>query len=331
MEENKEVDKIFDIITAGSATVDVFIKTHVSRIPSGKRHKELIAYPLGEKILAEDLHQEIGGGATNTAVSFSRMGFRTAYLGVLGQDNNAELIIDSLNKENIFFLGKKKKNAKTNYSVILDSQLDDRTILVYKDASEKLEAKDIDEINSRWFYMSSLKISTMEKAVVLAKEAGACVVFNPSNYTANLGKKKLAKVLKNTDVLIFNKQEAQLLLAKRCDEIHLLRELAKIVEMPVITDGKNGAWVYSKEIIYHAPASKNLKIIETTGAGDAFASGFVSGLMLRLGVEKSLKLGMLNSESVISHLGAKNILLNKENGLRLLKKDSRLIHKIVSK
>ena len=90
---------IYDIITAGSATVDVFVKTHVSRIRDKNKHEDFIAYPLGEKILVEDLHQEVGGGGTNTAVAFSRMGFKTGYFGALAKDNNSELIISTLKKD----------------------------------------------------------------------------------------------------------------------------------------------------------------------------------------------------------------------------------------
>ena len=302
----------------------------MSKIPADKRHREMIAYPLGDKILAEELHQEIGGGAVNTATAFRRMGFKTAYLGILGNDSNTQLVLDYLKKEKISFVGK-IKDFKTNYSVILDSQLDDRTILVYKGASEHLIPSDIKNFDARWLYMTSLKLPTMEKLSKKAKEAGATVAFNPSSYTSKIGQKKLKKVLNNTDILIFNKEEARMLLGTREDVIHLLKRLKEIVRIPVVTDGKNGAWVLKDDIIYHTTPKKNLKIVETTGAGDAFGSGFVSGLLLMKSIPEALRLGMLNSESVIGYLGATNILLDKNHALKLLKKDKRKVDEIVLK
>ena len=78
---------MFNIITFGSAVVDVFVNTE---LPEKQKH---IAYPIGSKILIKDLKFDIGGGGTNTAVAFSRLGLKTGYIGKLGDDEQGQDII----------------------------------------------------------------------------------------------------------------------------------------------------------------------------------------------------------------------------------------------
>ena len=72
----------FDVITFGSAVVDVFVDTDVSE------KKNFISYPVGSKILIKDLKIDVGGGGTNSGVAFSRLGLKTGYIGKLGDDEN---------------------------------------------------------------------------------------------------------------------------------------------------------------------------------------------------------------------------------------------------
>lgn len=299
-------------------------------ISTADTKQELLAYPSGEKILVNNLHQEIGGGGTNTAVGFSRMGFKTGFFGALARDRNSEIILENLSAEKVDFLGVRKSGG-TNVSVVLDSQYDDRTILVFKDVSEKLEKKDIKKLDARWLYCTTMQgksFSVLEKIVSVAKKQGVKVVFNSSSYLTKQGLKTCLPIFKHTDILILNRDEAKALFEGKNDIDELLKKLRKHVKMPIITDGKNGAYVLVDKTIISAKPKKNLKIKETTGAGDAFSTGFISGMMMQLKIDDCLKLGMLNSESVIQKLGAKNDLLTKNRAFELLKKDKRTITKL---
>ena len=99
---NPELIKMYDVITVGSATVDVFVKTdnELIRIKTKTCQEDLIAYPCGKKVLIEQLDFMTGGGATNTGVCFSRLGLKTACLGMVGKDDNGKHIIEELKKEN---------------------------------------------------------------------------------------------------------------------------------------------------------------------------------------------------------------------------------------
>jgi ribokinase len=315
-------DFMYDVITIGSATFDVFAKTEseLITIKTNNIKEELIAYPSGSKILMKSLNFSIGGGGTNTAVAISRLGLKAAYLGNVGKDEHGRRIIELLKKEEVDFIGTISEDM-TNYSVILDSNDDDRTILVYKDASEKLDYKDIDreKLMARWFYFSAIDIKLLEKLSDYAVKKGIKVAFNPSNYLAEKGSERLKKVLKNTDLLILNNEEAELLVGKASILI-LLHRLQKLgPDIVVITQGSKGADVLYSDTVYQADALK-VKVLETTGAGDAFGSSFLAGFILKNSIEYAIKLGIVNSASVVSKIGSKE-------GLLKAKEASDLIHK----
>lgn len=306
----------YDIITVGSATVDVFAHTDPAQSEILKVHHHTdIAYPLGAKILIKELNIFTGGGGTNTAVAFSRLGLKTAYLGMIGNDSNGEMISKNLTEEKVEFIGHKGKTS--GYSVILDSVNDDRTIFAYKGCNNDLKLKDSEmkNLDSHWFYFSSMLndgFKTLEKLAKYAKKRHIKIAFNPSLYLVKKGSSHLKNILSNTEVIIFNKEEAQALHKTESENIfELISETMKLgPKIVVISDGKNGCSCYnSYDKIFYALKPAKVRIVETTGAGDAFASGFIAGLITGKTTELSLKVGMLNAESVIRALGAKNILL----------------------
>jgi ribokinase len=322
----------YDVITVGSSTVDVFAHTDPNQSELLKVHEHNdIAYPLGSKIIIKNLNIFTGGGGTNTAVAFSRLGLKTAYLGRIGNDNNGEVIFKNLSDEHVDFLG--LRQGISGYSVILDSVHDDRTIFTFKGCNDEFDLKGIDlkHLDTKWFYFSSMinySFSALEKLALFARKQGIKIAFNPSLYLAKKGSRYMRHILKNCEALICNKEESQALLSTISDNIfHLLAESAKLgPKIVVITDGKNGATCYNTydKMFYATHPLTHLRIIETTGAGDAFASGFVAGIIRGKSMDISLKIGMLNAESVISALGAKNILLD-SSAFAFAEKDSRTV------
>ncbi len=309
---------MYDIIASGSATVDVFLKTTGEELIDIKtRDSEEIftCYPLGSKMLVKELQFMTGGGGTNTAVSFSRMGLKTAYLGNVGEDANGSRVIEEVKKEGVDFIGTRGKQ-QTNYSVILDSIGHDRTILVYRDASDRLDFSKLkkSKLKAGWLYFSSMRGKSFGTAVRLAKLAeknSTKVAYNPSSYQVKEGAKKLRPLLERTDVLIFNREEASLLTGLRKETpieklLKAVRDLGP--KLAVITEGSKGASCSDGINVYKIKPGK-IKIMETTGAGDAFASGFVAALARGRDIEFSLRLGLANAVSVIKHYGAKNRLL----------------------
>lgn len=295
----------FDIITFGSAVVDVFVDTDISE------ENNFISYPVGAKILIKDLKFDIGGGGTNTAVAFSRLGLKTGYIGKVGKDDNGKKILRLMRKERVKFLGRKDKNENTGYSVILDSKGGDRTILTYKGANDNIFLEDLKlrKIKTKWLYYSSLLNSSLKTQIALArimKKRGVKLAFNPSSYLTKR-KELIMPLLKLTDILVLNKEESQMLVGKK--EKDLLKGLHELTKgTVVITDKDKKIMAYDGKQKYYLMPNK-VKVVERTGAGDAFASGFVAGQIVGWSILDSLKLGLEESESVIRYFGAKNRLL----------------------
>jgi len=93
----------YDIISVGSAVVDAFVRTGV------KEKKKEISFPIGTKILVNDLFFSIGGGGMNTSASFSKLGLKTGYLGKIGSDYNSILVLKELKENKVDFLGTRAK------------------------------------------------------------------------------------------------------------------------------------------------------------------------------------------------------------------------------
>ncbi len=300
---------MFDVISFGSAVVDVFLDTDIAE--KGK----FMCYPVGSKILMKNLRFSIGGGGTNSSVAFSRFGFKTGYIGKIGDDNYGKEVIKMLKNEKIKFLGKMEKETVSGYSIVLDSKENNRTILTYKGINNHLNFSELNlkKIKTKWLYLSSLlgdSFNSQKKLVKILNKKNTKIAFNPSDYL--IKKNNLRDLLKYCKVLILNKEEA-MLLSNLNDSNKLLENLYKLIKtngIVVITNGNKKISAYNGKNKFYLMPSK-IKIIEKTGAGDAFASGFVSGQMLGKTIQDSLKLGLIESQSVIKHFGAKNKLLKR--------------------
>ncbi|MBU0907682.1 MAG: carbohydrate kinase family protein [Nanoarchaeota archaeon] len=293
----------YDIITFGGAVVDAFIYTNVHEV------KKEMCYPVGEKIEINKLHFETGGGGTNTAVSFAKLGLKTGAIIKLGKDGNSQLILNELKKNKIDFLGK-QEDGLTDFSVILDSKEHDRTILTYKEKSNDIALPEVSlmKLKTSWFYFSAADNSSLDtqKALALyASKNNIKIAYNPSSYLTKKGINHIKKILDHTEVLILNDEEARDLVPEG-DLFKGLHTLGpKIV---CITFGGQGNKVSDgNRVLTSIP--RKIKIAERTGAGDAFASGFVAGIIKTNDIETAIKIGSLNAESVIQIPGAKNGLL----------------------
>lgn len=304
---------MYDVITLGSGTVDVFVKTKKPEIMKHKGHDD-VCYAIGEKILVEDLHVDTGGGGTNTAVAFSRLGLKTGWIGEIGTDLHAKTILDEMKREKVDFLGGKGKGM-TGYSVILTGLEHDRSILAFKGVNDKLSPCEVPwkKLRTKWFYFSSMlnqSFETLKKTAIFAKKKGIKYAFNPSMYVAKMGVKALKPIIEDCDLLVMNKEEAQALLGRNCGCKELLAGLKKYAKIAVITDGPKTAHAYNG-IAHYQLQPPQIKIVETTGAGDAFASGMVAGIIIKKDIEQAMQWGMANSGSVIQHIGAKQNLLTR--------------------
>ena len=234
---------MYDVITVGSSTLDVFAKANFSEIIKIKEPKgetELLAFPSGSKILIDDINFTIGGGGTNTAVALSRLGNKVAYLGKIGDDIVGSAIEKELNKEKINQICIHTK-GKSGYSLILDTLEHDRTILTYKGVNDTLAYSEtpVKKLKTKWFYFSSMmgeSFKTIEKLSDFAAKNSIKIAFNPSAYLAEKGAPFLRKILENTEILVLNKEEACLLAGHEDMEGMLFKLRSLGPKIVIITD-----------------------------------------------------------------------------------------------
>lgn len=310
---------MYDVITVGSATVDAFAETDKSCV-KGKKY----SFKMGSKLLIKDLHFNVGGGGVNTSVCFSRLGLKTAYIGKLGRGENSRRIINLIKDEKIDISMVSRENSRTGFSIILDSKGHDRTILAFKGSNDDLQIKDIrhDYITTPWIYMSSMMGKSWDTLKHLAEYASTHEIklaFNPSKYLTEKGLNYLKPIISKCEILIMNYEEAKDL-AKKKDVRQMLKVLNEAgPRIVVITNGASLVYAYDGEKIYTLKPNK-VKVLETTGAGDAFSSSFVAGVIKTDDMEFSLQLALANSEAVLTHYGAKNNLMKMGEAIRAIKK-----------
>lgn len=319
---------MYDIITFGSAAWDTILKP--KKLTSLKYDKESlnqkeVCFPLGSKIDIDEIYFNSGGGGTNTAATFAKQGFKTAFYGMTGKDLAGQEIVGELkslkiNTKLVFSTDKKP----TNHSIVILGENQERTILAYRGAAELMEKKSIPwkKIKTKWIYLAPLTgllclpagrqaTTPFESIVNFAFEKKIKIAVNPS--IAQLSLKNFSEIAQKIDVLILNQEEASFLTKIPFeDEQAVFKKIDEICSGVVImTEGGEGVTVSDGKYVYSAKPSPNRKIVDTTGAGDSFASGFVSEFMRSDDVEKSIQLGMANSEGCLSQIGAKNGLLKK--------------------
>jgi len=334
---------MFDVITIGTATRDVFLESDLFRVVHDPMHLKRLGFRTGEaqcfalggKVEIGAPTLTVGGGAANAAVTFARQDLKTAAVIKIGRDENGAAVLRDMKKEKVSSVALYDKGAMTAYSVILLSNSGERTILDYRGASAKMEKSEIPfkRLKAKWAYIVPGKIpfSVISLIVAHLKSQGAKIAVNPSRHYIELGAKQLKPILSRLDVVIMNREEASYLTGVRYEEEHkIFRRLDELVDgIAVMTDGPKGVMVSDGDRVFSAGIFREKKLVDRTGAGDAFGSGFVSGLMSRgfesgrrastEAIKYAIRLASANATSVVEAVGAQPGILRKNQ----FKRDAR--------
>lgn len=335
--------------TIGSAMYDIFISYDAPALVT-LDHTRLLTIPAGKKIEVTGLSHHSGGGSTNTAVAFKRLGLDASAFFKIGTDDAGEFIKHDLQttKVSIDHIIETEEEA-TGTSFVIPSPDGNHAILTARGANLTLTADDIpwDMIrNLDYLYVTALSGNTAHLLPLIAQKAHASnvpVATNPGTSQLVKGAQYLKEALKYIDTLIVNAYEAQLLFSSlACDKILSAQPYAIDAQAPllmqkwftinqqnytiqhffhhvlrcgprivVVTNGKEGVYVATKERILFHP-SLETEVVSTVGAGDAFASTFVGSLLLGKNIEEAIRFGILNSTSVLHYAGAKTGLLTRQ-------------------
>jgi sugar/nucleoside kinase (ribokinase family) len=301
------------IISIGAATQDVFAAGRALHAKRDVRsHAYVEQFPLGAKLELDQVFYDTGGGATNAAVTFARQGFHSLYGGKIGRDPAGAEVLRVLKREGIDsqHVNIDDKHG-TGYSVILLAPNGERTILAYRGASENLRQHDFSQhpIQAHWMYISSLagNMDLLKRLLQYANRAGIKVALNPGHGELAQAR-KLRGFLQGVHVLMANREELQLLFGGE-EPVQTMVSGMTACPYLVLTDGPNGSYVSDGQTIYFAGQYQKVRVVDRTGAGDAFCSGFVSGIAKGASLEYALTFASANSTSVVQAVGAKTGIL----------------------
>lgn len=308
---------MFDVITIGASTRDVFLVSKEFQIINSPRfaggQAECVA--LGSKIDVDEIVYATGGGATNAAATFAKLGFSTGIVSRIGNDDAGSAIVQELGNCGVHTeLMKVLPKEHTAYSTLLTAKNGERAVLVYRGASSTFAASDIPwkQLQSQWLYITSLagNIELLQKIIAHAKKQNIKVALNPGRGELKRAV-ELREVLSSLSVILVNAEEAQMLAETEEKDA---AKLAKLLAYPnltvVVTNGPRGAHAYADGKTWFARTS-GTKSVSRTGAGDAFGSGTVAALAKGLSLDDALRVGTLNAEGVIQKFGAKAGILSK--------------------
>ncbi len=308
------------ITSLGAASQDVFISGEGIRAeldPRTNEHMEEFSedFKLGAKINIDNIHFATGGGATNAAVTFARQGLESGFIGKIGNDIAAHGVIQELDQEMVDTRQVvHHESLGTQYSTVLLADTGERTILVYRGAANTHTPADyqgVDFSDVDWLYVSSFAGAHDALDVVFSRaaDAGAKIAFNPGDKELSQPD-KLRPLLEDVEVLIVNKEEAQKLVeGVELDE--LVRHLLNYVPVAIVSDGPNGVIASDGKTIVRAGMYEDVPVVDRTGAGDAFGSGFLSQWAQGQSLKDSIVFASANSTSVVTKIGAKAGILNK--------------------
>jgi ribokinase len=323
---------MLDIISIGDAVLDTFLRVENAFVTSITDHKgNQLCLNFGDKIPIKSMHQKIAGNALNNAVGSARLGMKAGFHSVVGDDDVGIQITNKVKSEGVTtkYL-RVQKNASTNYSVVLDFA-SDRTILQYSYPREYRLPHDME--SARWLYYTAVGKNhrQLEKQIIsYVARTHAKIAFNPGGSHLKEGTKKMKDILRHTEIIFVNKEEAESLVGDSVEIPTLLYRLHELgPHLAVITDGKNGAYASNSINTYHLPIYPE-KFVEATGAGDAFATGFLAGLFYGNSVPEAMRWGTANSASVIGKIGPQEGLLSKEGLQRMLKRYRNIKTKMIA-
>ncbi len=301
----------------------------------------------GRKIEIKNLVYYCGGGAANAAVSFSRSDLHASIFCKIGNDQAGDFILKALKSERVHTDHLvKTDNAPTGNSFIVPGPQGNSAVLVYRGANITVTESEIPEsaiAESDQLYITSLSGPTAPLLISitkLAKKYNKLVAANPGTSQLRAGADYLKEALKNIDILILNSYEAELLMTSLTIQLPPLEipqpydeNLPELLKKPlgsattcftlqqffrtvhacgpsiiVVTNGAEGVYASDKKSIYFHPSIK-INIVSSIGAGDAFGSCFVAQLNHGVSLEDALRAGIINSASVIQHLGTQTGLL----------------------
>ena len=291
------MSKAYDLVAVGHALVDIRIV--VERFPGPDEEAVVVSQVWGG-----------GGSAVNVSIDGSRLGLKTAIIAKIGFDSFGRIVVDELLREGVDITGLRvSSKGQTGFTIVVIDKSGNILMYGFKGVAEELEPQDIvDDIiaNTKFVHIASLRVDTSIKVAEIAKRNGVKVSWDPGRVLALKGLKSLEKLIQLVDIVTLNNKEAAALTGLKPEEY---REAAKIIkslgpELVAVKLGPRGVYALGNNIDEEIPAVKVDKVVDTTGAGDAFAAGLIAGILRGYTIKKALLYANAVAALKITKLGS---------------------------
>jgi ribokinase len=317
----KNNSRHYNIITVGESTIDAFMTlAHANSDAHLDKENGGLCFRFGEKIDVDRYDFTIGGNATNVAVGISRLGLKATLCTEIGDDEFSLKIRNVLANEHIERILVHQVPGPSNFSVIINFK-GDRTLFC-EDVTREHDFHFID-VTSDFVYLTSLGNEwkqPYQTTLEFVKKNKVKIAFNPGSRQLREGREMVHEVLKSTEMLFVNKEEAELLLFEKETREHDLEYVKELLtkvkklgpKIIVITDGRKGSYAKDEQGNFYHQGIHDSEIVERTGAGDGYTAGFIAARLQGLSVTEAMDWGSWNASSVVSKIGAQAGLLTKD-------------------
>ena len=317
----KMVDKKFDIVGIGNSIVDVIVQVDDNFLKSNNLRKGLMS--LVDLSSMESLMQNLkiqstisGGSVANSIVCLAQNNIKCSFIGKVANDTFGKTFIEGLIKENIIFGNSPKQDeSKTGRCIVMVTDDAQRTMSTYLGISQKLNEEDINEdfiIESKILYLEGYlwdlddAQNAIKKAISCAKRNNTAIAFSLSDvFCVERFRGIFLKMIeKDINIIFANEQEIKSLFQKENLEAALI-EAKSLNKIFAITRGEYGAIIVDNNNIINLSSEKIENLIDTTGAGDLFASGFLEGIINEKDLKECGKRGIHLASKIIQKFGAR--------------------------
>jgi ribokinase len=309
-----------DVVTVGGATIDAFLQIEHGNdvVRFDHEHGDLLI-KAGEKIEVDTCTFSLGGNACNVAVGLSRLGFSSGVCAEIGTDEFAQKIIHGLEYDRVktdYLI--QTSNTASSFAIALNIE-SERTLFV--EHGNREHNFDLSTLAAKWMYLTSVgdkweHVYRYMQDVV--KEKNIQLVYSPGTLQLEKYTEEVKALFPLTKVLCVNKSEARRIVKfylekEETDVPTLLRLLHELgPEIISLTDGSVGGFALDSDGNIWDIDRFPQEVVERTGAGDAYATGFMAAIMEGNSVSDAMRYGTMNAASVIGTIGAEKGLLTKE-------------------
>ncbi len=326
----------YDVAAIGNAIVDIIGRcddAFLERHGATKGHMRLVDVPTVQKLYDEmgPAIEISGGSAANTMVGVSSFGGRSAFIGKVAADEFGRIFRHDISAAGVDFKTPPSSNgAPTSRSLILVTPDGERTMNTFLGISTELDGGEVDAgtiaaaniiyLEGYLFDQPQAK-AAFRQAAQIAERAGRKVALTLSDsFCVDRHRSEFVDLIRSgVDILFANESEITSLY-ETADFAEAARRAATDVPLAVLTRSAAGSIIFAEGQFHEIAAAPVAKVVDTTGAGDLYAAGFLFGLAKTGDLAIAGQLGSLAASEIISHIGARP-----ETNLGLLAREFRLI------